>query len=227
MTLLLRRATLADGTTADVRLDGELIADVAPTLPPAPGEEVLVLDGYLLLPAPAEPHAHLDKALTADLVANPAGDLLGAIAGWEVACPSFSVEDVAARARAALLRLVAAGCTAVRTHVDVGTAPGLRSVEALLQVRADLGHLVDLQLVALMAAPTDPGLLRAAIDMGVDVVGGCPHLNEDPLTSLETTVALALERGWRSTCTWTRPSTPTSCTFATSLGWWLTPAWVV
>jgi len=42
-------------------------------------ETSLIGAGYLLLPAPAEPHAHLDKALTADLVPNPAGDLMGAI----------------------------------------------------------------------------------------------------------------------------------------------------
>ena len=40
------------------------------------------LDGWLLLPAMVEPHAHLDKALTADLVPNPAGDLTGAIDAW-------------------------------------------------------------------------------------------------------------------------------------------------
>ena len=34
---------------------------------------MLDLDGYLLLPAPAEPHAHLDKAFMADRVPNPHG----------------------------------------------------------------------------------------------------------------------------------------------------------
>ena len=39
------------------------------------------MDG-LLLPSMGEPHAHLDKALTADLVPNPGGDLRGAIDSW-------------------------------------------------------------------------------------------------------------------------------------------------
>lgn len=192
---VLRGATLADGTTVDVRLEGTAIAAVGPSLAPGAREEVHELAGWLLLPAPAEPHAHLDKALTADLVDNPAGDLLGAVAGWEAACTTFTVGDVADRAKRALLRLVASGCTAVRSHVNVGTASGLCNVEALLRVRDEIGGLVDLQLVALIGSPTDPGLLREALDMGVDVVGGCPHLNDDPAACLDTTIRLALDRG--------------------------------
>ena len=40
------------------------------------------LEGWLLMSALAEPHAHLDKALTAEEVPNPKGDLLGAIDAW-------------------------------------------------------------------------------------------------------------------------------------------------
>jgi cytosine deaminase len=83
----------------------------------------------------------------------------------------------------------------VRSHVNVGTASGMCGVEALLRVRADIGDLLDLQLVALIGIPTDPGLLRDALDMGIDVVGGCPHLNPDPMACIETTVELAAERG--------------------------------
>ena len=39
--------------------------------------------GYLLLPAFAEPHAHLDKAFLAERVPNPTGDLMGAILAME------------------------------------------------------------------------------------------------------------------------------------------------
>jgi cytosine deaminase len=195
MSVLLRNASLADGSVLDVRLDGPLIGEVGPALAPGPDEEVHDLDGWLLLPAPAEPHAHLDKALTADLVANPTGDLLGAVMGWQAVCGDFTVDDIAGRARIALLRLLASGCTAVRSHVNVGSITGLCAVEAMLQVRADVAHLMDLQLVALIASPTDPGLLREALDMGIDVVGGCPHLDPDPMGCIDTTVGLAAERG--------------------------------
>lgn len=192
---LLQHVTLSAGMTTDVRIDGRSIAAVAPALVPLAGEEVHDLDGWLLLPAPAEPHAHLDKALTADLVDNPTGDLLGAIAGWDAACTAFTAEHIAARAKDAALRLLASGCTAIRSHVNVGPSTGLCAAEALVGVREELRGLVDLQLVALMATPTDPVLLGDALDVGLDVVGGCPHLDPDPLRCLDVTVSAAADRG--------------------------------
>jgi cytosine deaminase len=81
---LLRNATLPDGSVVDV----ELIEDVVRAVRPASGDpeiasdSVLDLTGYLLLTAPAEPHAHLDKALSWDLIDPPAGDLVKAIESW-------------------------------------------------------------------------------------------------------------------------------------------------
>src|SRR5919108_621134 len=59
------------------------------------------LGGYLLLPAPAEPHAHLDKAFTAARIANPTGDLDGAVQAWRQHSASMGHEDVVERATAA------------------------------------------------------------------------------------------------------------------------------
>lgn len=192
---LLRGATLGDGRVVDVLLEGATIAEVGPSLTARPDDDVHDLAGWLLLPAPAEPHAHLDKALTADLVGNPHGDLMGAIIGWDSVCGALTVEDFARRARAAALRLLANGCTAIRSHVNVGGPSGLRAVEALVRVKHELTPVMDVQLVALIGSPTDPILLRDALDMGVDIVGGCPHLDIDPIGCLDTTVAVAAERG--------------------------------
>ena len=96
-TTWLRSAALADGRVVDVCLDAatgtiteildarrELPRSEQPVQPPSANNKDgpvtnIDLDGYLLLPAPAEPHAHLDKALTADLIPNSKGDLMGAI----------------------------------------------------------------------------------------------------------------------------------------------------
>jgi cytosine/adenosine deaminase-related metal-dependent hydrolase len=70
--ILLVGATTAEGGTIDVRIDAGRIAAVG-ALDRLPDDEVHDLTGYVLLPAPAEPHAHLDKALTADRVVNRTG----------------------------------------------------------------------------------------------------------------------------------------------------------
>lgn len=206
--MLLRSARLADGRVVDVRLSGSTIDLVEPAGPPPsraganPAEQVVDLDGYVLLPAPAEPHAHLDKALTADLVPNPAGDLLGAIEAWMAHYPDRTVEEIADRARRAALHNLAHGCTAIRSHVDLNTAIGLRAVDALLQVRAELAPLVDVQLVALVGRPfvgadgaPNRHLLAEAYERGVDVGGGAPHLDVDHAGHVDIALEAAAARG--------------------------------
>jgi dihydroorotase-like cyclic amidohydrolase len=52
VSLLLRGGRRADGSQVDVRCEGERVTAVAPTLAPEPGDEVVALDGWLLLGAP-------------------------------------------------------------------------------------------------------------------------------------------------------------------------------
>ncbi|HKA03129.1 MAG TPA: amidohydrolase family protein [Acidimicrobiales bacterium] len=191
-----------DGRCVDVRVAGPRIDAVADRLEPDPGEAVVDLSGHLLLPAPAEPHAHLDKALTADRVPNPAGDLLGAIQAWLAHRPTLTVDDIAARAERAVRMLSANGVTAIRTHVDVGADIGTRGIDALLRTRRAVDELVDLQIVVLPSVPSTGALgagnraaLEEAVAMGVDVVGGCPHLEAEPVVALEHTFELAAGAG--------------------------------
>ncbi len=152
---LLRSALLPDGRLVDVTIEDGTVTAVAPagTLSaPAstPADATLDLEGRLLLTAPAEPHAHLDKALSADAIRPPLGDLGAAIASWSAHAATMTVEDIADRARTAALALLAAGTTSVRSHVDVlsgrrspADAPAsaesaTRGARALVQVREEL-----------------------------------------------------------------------------------------
>ena len=158
--------------------------------------------GYLVLPAPAEPHAHLDKALTADRVANPAGDLMGAVMAWIEHRATISKADFVDRANRALEMGLANGATAVRTHVDIGVDIGTNGVEALLEVKAAMAGRVEVELVGLVGSVTDPVLgspnrsaLLDAVDLGLDVIGGVPHLEPNPRACLDWLMELASNRG--------------------------------
>lgn len=160
------------------------------------------LEGYITVPAFAEPHAHLDKAFLAERVPNPTGDLLGAILAMNAARESITVADTAERAERAARLLASNGCTAIRTHADVTEGNGLISVEALVDVRERLRGLVDIQIVALTGRPSlgEPGanvraLLAEAIAMGVDLVGGAPHLEDDAHAANEQMLAIAADAG--------------------------------
>lgn len=207
-TTVLRDARLADGRRVDVHCaDGRIVAVVETSDPTRLDDNVRDavvhdLGGMLLLPAPAEPHAHLDKAFTADRVPNPTGDLLGAIEAWIAHRGHLDPTDIAARAERAALLSLRNGLTAIRTHVDVGPDIDLRAVEAVLGVRERLAGLLDIQVVPLVASPltgvegaNQRARLRDALDMGADVVGGAPYLDPDPVDALEILVTAAADHG--------------------------------
>ena len=161
----------------------------------------LDLSGYVLLPAAAEPHAHLDKALLADRTTNPAGDLLGAIAATRAAYATMTTDDVLRRARRALCIAVTRGFTAVRTHVSCEEGIGLEAVRALVALRDASRQTVDLQVIAMAGFPLtgregseNRRILDAALDAGADGVGGAPALDNRPHEAVATLVRVAAER---------------------------------
>ncbi|MEU7065214.1 amidohydrolase family protein [Streptomyces sp. NPDC046161] len=198
-TLLLAGARLTDGRTVDVRLGGGRIQEIAapgsltarlPARLPARATSAapaarVDLTGYLLLPAPAEPHAHGDTALTAD-------------AGGPV---SYGADEVQRRATESALLQLGHGATAVRSHVRIGDAHGLGPMEAVLQARRSLRGLADLTTVAVprlltgIAGAAGRAMLRDAVKMGASVIGGCPDLDPDPAGYLRTVLELAGEQG--------------------------------
>jgi cytosine/creatinine deaminase len=198
----LKNAILIEGSEVEVSVEGDRIAEVAPSRTAVDADaDALDLAGYVLLPAPAEPHAHLDKALTADRVVVQAGDLNAAIDAWHEHRRTLPVDDIVCRAEAAARASLARGVTAVRTHVDVGEGIELRAAEALIDVRDRLRPLVDVQIVALSypltgaAGAENRALVRAALELGVDVVGGAPHIDPHPMEHIEFCLGLAAEFG--------------------------------
>ncbi|MFB7937962.1 amidohydrolase family protein [Streptomyces sp. NPDC127049] len=183
--LLLSNARLTDGRTVDVRLVRGRIEAVGTAGSLATLGARVDLTGHLLLPAPAEPHAHADTALSA---ATP-----GPV--------SYAPEEVQRRATEAALLQLGHGATALRAHVRIGDVHALGPLEAVLQARRSLRGLADLTAVAvprlLTGAAGADGLamLRDAVKMGAGVVGGRPDLDPDPAGYVEAVLEVAAEHG--------------------------------
>ncbi|WP_221585835.1 amidohydrolase family protein [Microbacterium sp. G2-8] len=192
----LRGATLSDGRVVDAILEGGRVADVAPAFDGdlLPGD--LDLSGMLLLTAPAEPHAHLDKALSWDAIRPASGDLPTAIASWRDYDATIDVDEIHGRATRAIEQYLRNGTTAIRTHVDVpAEGDPTRGVEAIVRARDEFAGAVDVEIVALAARDLDPGRLDAALDAGADLVGGAPHLADDEAADLDRLLDAAERRG--------------------------------
>ncbi len=200
------RLKSGDDELFDLRINDETIVAIEPAksvrLFDQPGEEIINALGALLTSSLAEPHAHLDKAFLSERIANPTGDLMGAINAMESHRNQITVADTIDRAERAVRLMVRNGVTAIRTHADVTEWNSLDSVEALLEVRSRTKDIVDLQICALLGWPLSgqdgkANLARgkAAIKLGVDLLGGCPHLDVDAVGANIALLELASEIG--------------------------------
>jgi cytosine deaminase len=159
--------------------------------------------GNLVVPPFVEPHIHLDAALTAGEPSwNLSGTLFEGIELWAERKALVTHEDSKIRARKAIDMLVEHGIQHVRSHVDV-TDPGLGALKALLEVREETRHLIDLQIVAfpqegIESYANGRALMEQAVALGADVVGGIPHFEntrEQGVSSIRFLMDLAERSG--------------------------------
>jgi cytosine/creatinine deaminase len=199
--MILRNARLAGAQTlADIGIRDGRIVEVGPAESAA---ETIDLGGRLVTPPLVEPHIHLDAVLTVGQPRpNVSGSLFEGIAVWADRVASLSYDDVQDRVRQVLRWQLACGVQHVRSHVDV-TDPQLRALRALIDLREETRGLIDLQLVAfpqvgMLSFDAGRDLMRQAVELGADVVGGIPHYEltrEDGVESVKFAMALADEHG--------------------------------
>jgi cytosine/creatinine deaminase len=136
--------------------------------------------GRLVVPPFIDAHVHLDAVLTVGQPRyNTTGTLLEGIQIWSERKPSLTREDVKKRALEEIRWEVAQGTLHIRSHVDV-CDPSLTALRALIEVRAEVRDICNLQLVAfpqdgIFSFPDGRELMRQAMELGCDLVGGIPH----------------------------------------------------
>jgi cytosine deaminase len=167
------------------------------------GARVLEAEGRLVSPPLVDPHVHLDAVLTVGQPRhNESGTLIEGILTWAERKRTLTHEDVKRRAREAIHWEVAQGTGLIRSHVDI-CDPALVALRALLDLREEVRDIVELQLIAfpqdgILSFPDGPELMREAMRLGCDVIGGIPHYEwtrEDGLAEVQFIFDLARETG--------------------------------
>lgn len=94
----------------------------------------------LVLPRLTECHVHLDKCHTISRMEGVGGDLRAAIEAQAADRQHWTVEDIRARAARGLDELIAAGCGAIRSHVDWGSDTSRLAPSLAWQVLCELAQ---------------------------------------------------------------------------------------
>jgi cytosine deaminase len=201
--LVVRRATVKGfERPVDIGIHAGRIERIASAITER-GDTEIPADGRLATPSLIETHVHLDAVLTTGQPRySKTGSLFESIEIWGERVKSLTHEDVVGRATKAVTWMLANGVTHVRTHVDV-CDPALTGLRALLEVREAWRGTVGIQIVAfpqqgIYSFPEGEALMRRAVEMGADVVGGIPHYEatrEYGERDVKTALALANEHG--------------------------------
>ena len=191
---LLKNARLQKGGLVDIAIDQGRIMSVV-----GAGDAGILnhanatwdLNGKVVLPGLVDIHTHLDKTYAS--IENQSGTLLEAIAMWREIKQQRTAADVAQVTRKAVRQASSHGVTALRTHVDMSVPKDLTFLEAILQVRAEYKTQIDVQIVVLGSASMleKAPLMREAISMGADFIGGAPALMPNPEEDIRAALDMA------------------------------------
>lgn len=190
MALVIRNARLRSGEIIDIAIEGGKIKEMASGITYR-GEREIDADGMLTTAPFVDPHIHLDKVNILDSVRpNVSGTLKEAIEIiWERK-RNYTVDEIVSRASDVVEKAIVNGTLFMRTHVDVDTIGGLKPLEGILALREKYRDVIELQVVAFPqeGIKKNPGcaeLMRRAMEMGADIVGGMPANEATPEDSLE------------------------------------------
>jgi cytosine deaminase len=189
--LLIRNGRLRarPGKHADVAIAAGRIAAIGEHLPGAAAAEIDARGG-LVTESFANPHLHLCKVWTAAMIdelamqAYHGGAMARAADAIALAARVKARYDeswIAPNARRAVALAALHGNLHIRALADVDTKARLEGVKALIRVRDEFKGIVELQVVAfaqdgIVCEPGAAALLREAMALGADVVGGIPWI---------------------------------------------------
>jgi len=181
MDLIIRQARLMDGRIVDIGVQGDRIAALAAQLPQVAASEIQA-GQRLVLPAFVNGQLHACKVFWRRKLSTlpPEIQQLPRFQAAQFVKQSYTVADVAARVSEVMRLAVLNGTCAIRLFADVDEDAGLHALQGLLQVKAAFAHVMTVQVVAF---PQDGGLgaqtqalMREALTLGADVVGGIPWI---------------------------------------------------
>ncbi len=190
MRLVIRNAQLRSSKNpVDIGLNDGRIVEIAPRI--SGGAEIeLDAAGRLVTESFVNPHLHLCKVYTLQMMDEAAlkdyhGESMGkAMTAIELAARVKEKYDrawIIRNVRRAVALAAIYGNTHIRAFADVDGKARLEGVEALIQAREEFKGIVDLQVVAfaqdgLVREPGAAALIRQAMELGADVVGGIPWI---------------------------------------------------
>ena len=173
----------------DIAIKDGKIVEIAPKIQGRATRE-LDAEGNLVTESFVNSHLHLCKVYTLMMMDEAAlkdyhsADMGKAMTAIELAAKvkdNYDEKWIIKNVRKAVALAGRYGCTHIRAFADVDSKAKMEGVKALIRAREEFKGIVDIQVVAfaqdgLIREPGAEALLRQAMKLGADVVGGIPWI---------------------------------------------------
>ena len=199
MKILLENANLIrENTLKNILIEDGLIQSVTDPcqIVHDGGTQKIDLEGKVLLPGFVDIHTHLDKSFTYPTIQNKSGTLIEAIQRYSDYQASITVESLKENMDKVIYNAIRHGTTALRTHLDGGSTEYVRLVvEAYLATKKKFSNYIYMEAVIMCPFNMTREIekdIKWAISNGVELIGGAPHLSDNPQRNLEAIFDIAL-----------------------------------
>lgn len=175
--------------SVDIAIKGGKVAKIAPKID-GTADTVIDAEGNLVTESFVNTHLHLCKVYTLMMMDEAAlkdyhgADMGKAMTAIELAAKvkeNYDEKWIIKNVRKAVALAARYGCTQIRALADVDSKAKLEGIKALIKARDEFKGIVDIQTVAfaqdgIVREPGAEALLRQAMELGADVVGGIPWI---------------------------------------------------
>jgi cytosine/creatinine deaminase len=199
MDLIIRNARLSTRPAdppVDIGVENGRIAAIAPAL--AADGRAHDAAGGLVCAGLIETHIHLDKSRIIDRCPPEETREVSPVKSVAPMKPTFTVEDVHARAARTLEECILHGATRMRTQVEVDPGIGMRGFEAVSALIREYKWAIDIEICVfpqegLTNYPGTDELLVEGLKRGAKLIGGAPRYDADGPAQIDRIFELARE----------------------------------
>ena len=198
--MILKNLTTVDGRKVDIEVNGDRIARVAERIE----GEGIDLGGRLVSPALVDSHAHIDSNFLLDVCEEVETPKFEEALRAVIECKEgLSEGQIYSLMRKSIAYYVKAGSLYVRTHVMIDGKKWRERLSSIMRVKEEFKDRVYIQVIAFVQSYDyfDEEIeerLWKALDLGVEGIGGQPHLQpsrEDGVRMVKRLFDMATEMG--------------------------------
>jgi len=182
---------------SDILIEGDRIKSIIPA--GSISTNIPSFDGHgnVAFPSFVDSHVHLDKAFLVEKKEYQ-DNFIEKVRVTKSLKKFFTIDDIKERALKAIKMEISHGVGRIRANVDIDPVVGTLCLEGLLELKKEYRHLIDIQVGAfaqegLFQYIGTVDLLRKAMELGADFLGGHTGVDKNPDEHINTMLKLAKE----------------------------------